>query len=401
MALLLSTACGSDNATVSGPGAISTLIVTPATPAIPVGGHQQLAVVAKDASGTVISAPVLTWSSSNTGVVTVSPTGMITGVATGTATIRVSSQTVSDSVVVDVSGVLPPGLALAFSTYIGGTVETSIRDVVTDAVGNIYAAGGTSSTNFPTTPGAYQRTFAGIHDIVVMKFSPAGQVIWSTLIGGPNYDRAYALAVDPQGNVYVAGRAGAGMPGTQGTFQPTFGGGSPQNPYGPEDGVVCKLSADGGTLNWCSYFGTQDDRIVRDIALDAQNNIFIAAAVDSAFYPAAWFTNSFQKTSAGSTEGIIAKIANDGSHVIWASYIGGSGIESGEPSIKVDAAGSPTVLYVTNSTDIPTPNGFDHTLAGPWDNYIVKFTPDGSGLVYGTYLGGSGTEATETHELAL
>jgi hypothetical protein len=399
--LLLSIGCGSNTPTGGGGGPIKTLVVNPSAPAVPVGGHQQLAVIAKDASGTVVTSPVLTWNSSNSSVVGVSSTGLLTGVAQGSATVSVASQGVADSATVLVSGAPLPGLALAFSTYLGGSVETSIRNVVTDASGNIYLAGGTSSPNFPTTAGAYQRTFGGIHDIIVAKLTPAGEVIWSTLIGGPNYDRAYSIAVDPQGNVYVAGRAGAGLPGTSGSFQPNFGGGSPQNSYGPQDGFVCKLSPDGSTLMWCSYFGTKDDRVIRDIVLDAQNNIFVAAAVDSATFPAAWFTHSYQKTWAGGSDDIVAKISNDGSQVIWASYIGGSANESGEPSIKVDASGSPVVLFITNSTDIPTPNGFDHTLSGTHDAYIAKFSSDGSALLYGTYLGGSGVESTETHELAL
>ena len=95
---------------------------------------------------------------------------------------------------------------LAFSTYLGGSNWEHARDVVADAQGNVYVVGGTASADFPTTPGAYQRALRtggsqafGPCDVFVAKFSPGGALIWSTYIGGPNYDRAYGVEVDGQG----------------------------------------------------------------------------------------------------------------------------------------------------------------------------------------------------------
>jgi hypothetical protein len=103
---------------------------------------------------------------------------------------------------------------LIFSTYIGGSDWEHARDVVVDKSGNIYVVGGTASPDFPTTPGAYSRQLQiggsqefGACDIFVVKFAPHGALLWSTLIGGPNYDRGYGVEVDEQGYVYVAGRA--------------------------------------------------------------------------------------------------------------------------------------------------------------------------------------------------
>jgi hypothetical protein len=86
--------------------------------------------------------------------------------------------------------------SLVFSTYIGGSRQDSIRDVATDREGNIYITGGTESSDFPTTPGAYDTTFNGWHNVFVTKFHPEGNLLWSTFLGGPNYDRAYAIEVD-------------------------------------------------------------------------------------------------------------------------------------------------------------------------------------------------------------
>ena len=103
-----------------------------------------------------------------------------------------------------------------FSTYIGGSGFEHIRDICADKQGNVYITGGTTSSDYPTTQGAYQRTHGGMFDIFVTKFSPNGEIIWSTLVGGKDYDRAYAIEVDNQGYVYVGGRGGRYAPITPG-----------------------------------------------------------------------------------------------------------------------------------------------------------------------------------------
>src|SRR5688572_23113435 len=124
--------------------------------------------------------------------------------------------------------------AVVFASYLGGGQYEVVRDIATDAAGNAYLTGGTESSNFPTTPGALQRvanpgspennTLDRL-DAFIVKMDPNGNIVWSTLLGGPNYDRAYGIVVDAQGFVYVAGRAGRGFPVTPGAFQTTFQGG--------------------------------------------------------------------------------------------------------------------------------------------------------------------------------
>ena len=109
---------------------------------------------------------------------------------------------------------------------VGGSFPEQVRDIEVDAQGNIYITGGTTSSNFPTTdgtsftPGLQTR----YHDVFVTKLDPAGNIIWSTLLGGNGYERAYALELDASGNVYVGGRAGPNFPTTSGVIQRVFGG---------------------------------------------------------------------------------------------------------------------------------------------------------------------------------
>ena len=189
--------------------------------------------------------------------------------------------------------------SLSFSTYLGGSGEDTIRDVAVDRVGNIFITGGTASSNFPTTAGAYDRSHNGNMDVFVAKFSPSGKLIWSTLLGGPNYDRAYAIEVDAQGFVYVTGRAGRGFPMAN-AIQPTFQGYNTGSLYGEQNAFIAKFSADGATLIFSSYFGTS--QMNRDIALDANGDIYVAGGHDlakSGPFPTGWFARAYKKAPIG------------------------------------------------------------------------------------------------------
>jgi hypothetical protein len=315
---------------------------------------------------------------------------------------------------VRLTAAIPARAELAFSTFLGGSRFEHVRDVTTDSQGNIYLTGGTLSEDFPVTPGAYQTEHnpgepdnpnINPFDVFVVKLDPQGQLVWSTFLGGRNYDRAYAIEVDSQGYVYVAGRAGAGFPVTAGAFQTQFMGGQEAAFYGPQDGFLAKLSPDGGKLLWASYFGTNDPQIIRDIALDAGGDIYLASARRSGSYPPAVaqaFQSGFQPTPRAGVDGVVAKVATDGSAVLWASYLGGDGNEGGAPSIRVDAWGSAYSVFATQSNNMPTtPGAYDRSFNGGWDLHVARWYPDGSGLFYGTYLGGSGNEDIETHNLAI
>jgi hypothetical protein len=298
----------------------------------------------------------------------------------------------------------PISSSLVFSTYIGGSEVDLIRDVETDAAGNIYITGGTASPNFPTTPGAYQNAPGGWMDVFVAKLDPNGRLLWSTRIGGPNYDRAYGLEVDDQGYVYVAGRAGPGFPTTSNAFQSTFQGTPPGPGYGAQNAFVCKLMPDGSDLVFCSYIGPW--AFVRDVDIDDAGAIYVAGIHDasrqtSSTAPASWFVNAFQKTPSSTIDAFVVKIATDGSAVIWATYFGGTGDDDGAPTIRAkDDDGTVYVLSAGHSVDLPTtPTALQKVLHGSRDFYIARFTADGSGLIYSTYLGGAGEETTETHQL--
>ncbi len=367
------------------------------------GDDLTFSVVAGPANGVL---GVMDNSATSSATVVYTPTSGFSG--TDTFTFRANdgvSNSNTGQVTITVNAV-SQNLTLNFSTYLGGSSDDSVRDVCVDAAGFIYVTGGTKSSDFPTTPGAYDRTLntAGslVHDVFVTKLSPTGSIVWSTLLGGPNYDRAYAIEVDQAGFVYVGGRAGAGFPTTSGVLQPNFAGDvDPNAKYGAQDGFVSKLSPDGSSLVWSTYFGDDDRAFIRDFDIDSQGFVYVALTALTRTNPHVT-AGAFQTSPGGSRDGVVAKLSADAKQVVWASYLGGSGNDVGTPSIRVDAAGQPYVLGYTNSTNIPTTAGaYDTTFNGAGDVFLAKFSANGTQLLFGTYIGGSGVEFTETHGLAL
>lgn len=304
-----------------------------------------------------------------------------------------------------------PTVTLDLSSYLGGVKNDWVRDVAFDSAGNFYLTGGTERPGIGYTtailnPGTKESTSVQEMDVFVAKFDRTGRHLWTTVVGGPNYERAYAIEVDDAGYIYVAGRAGRGFPVTSGAFQTTFMGGMETSSYGHQDGFVFKMAPDGRSLVWASYFGASDPGMIRDLAIDTHGNIYVSSVrkAGSSYPPEvqAVFDRGPYPTPVGGQDLVVARISNDGSRLVWAMHLGGTGDEAGEGSIRVGPDGHPVVLIVTNSTNAPTTAGaYSRSLRGATDFYIAKVRSDGAGLVWATYLGGSGSEAVETHHLAI
>lgn len=149
---------------------------------------------------------------------------------------------------------------LEFSTFIGGKRDGTLREIAFDSAGNIVVAGHGAefvADNFPIAtiigPAANQ-------NVLVAKFTKAGKLVWMTIIGGSGLDRGYGVVLDKADNIYVAGRTSSSdFPTTPGAYDTTFNGGTP-NPvvHGPSDAYVLKLSSDGKRLLYSTYLGEQE-----------------------------------------------------------------------------------------------------------------------------------------------
>ncbi|APZ92424.1 SBBP repeat-containing protein [Fuerstiella marisgermanici] len=300
---------------------------------------------------------------------------------------------------------------LSFSTFLGGSDWEHARDVFVDDAQNVYIVGGTQSDDFPVTEGAFQTKHdmagqqigsGGYCDAFVCKFAPDGKLLWSTLLGGPNYDRAYAVEVDNAGYVYVSGRGGPGFPVTDESFQSEFRG-TDAGIYGMQNGFLCKLQPDGSALDWSAFVGV--GQLCRDVSVDAAGDVYVALHYGGKgpLPPKSWFVNAYQPTPAGDVEIGAVKIAGDGSRVHWATWFGGSGKETSNCGLRLDQQNNVYLNFTTQSSDMPTTIGaHDRTYNGNDDAFIAKLSSDGSKLLFGTYFGGSEMEeGNSTHNLCV
>ena len=345
---------------------------------------------------------------------------------------------------------IDPGLV--YSTYLGGSSGDSATDVATDAAHNMYLAGVTSSSDFPTHAAA-QPALAMSADAFVSKLNAAGDtLLYSTYLGGTREERDPAIAVDAVGSAYVGGTTASTNFPTLHPFQSTNHGGhsqgfdgfvakldasgapvystylggndddyqtgldvtpagepvaigntaSPDFPTTPgsfqpthagfeNDIVVTKFDSTGSGLVFSTYFGNPGEEFSPRIALDASGNVFMTGVTGGS--PP--LVNPYQAANKGFYDGFVAKLAASGASVVYSTLLGGTGWDNPD-GIAVDPTGRATVVGYTRSFDFPTKNAFQpakgSTFSLEFDAFVTTLTPAGNDLVYSTYLGGDGDD---------
>jgi len=283
---------------------------------------------------------------------------------------------------------------LVYSTYLGGNsgyYGDYGNGITVDAAGNAYVIGGTESSNFPTT-NAFQSINAGTSiSAFITKLGPGGSnLIYSTYLGGSIRDCGNGIAVDAAGNAYVSGWTLSTNFPTRNAFQPAIG--------GVTNAFVAKLGPGGSNLIYSTFLGGTGGYLndwANAIAVDTAGCAYVAGSTTSTNFPT---RNAFQATlGCPAGNAFVTKIGPDGSNLIYSTFLGGTGSKGGTVGdnangIAVDAAGNAYVTGYTSSTNFPTRNAFQATLRSPVSNgFVTKLGPDGSNLVYSTYLGGNGT----------
>ena len=295
--------------------------------------------------------------------------------------------------------VIDPGLA--YSTYLGGSGNDDGLGIAVDSQGAAYVTGRTTSTNFPTTPGAFDASYnLGLDDAFVTKLDPTGSsLVYSTYLGGSSdFDHGVGIAVDSQGAAYVTGSTGSpDFPATPGAFDTSFNG------VAGDDAFVTKLAPSGSSLVYSTYLGGSGDDRGTGIAVDPQGAAYVTGSAGSANFPTT--PGAFDTTSGGADgDGFVTKLAPAGTSLVYSSYLGGSapsssgdGSSSGDvgAGIAVDSLGAAYVTGATFSTNFPTtPGAFDTSHNGFSDVFVTKVNPAGSSLAYSTYLGGSAEDGS-------
>ena len=291
-----------------------------------------------------------------------------------------------------VSKINATGTALIYSTFIGGSDLDFGRRIAIDAAGNAYITGQTKSTNFPTTAGAFDRSFnvlncprCGIdqYDAFVAKLNAAGSaLVYSTFLGGTDIDDARGIAVDGSGNAYVTGETTSpDFPTTAGAFARTS--------HGAYDVFVTKLNASGSALAYSTYLGgTAVDNGER-IAVDASGQALVLGFSSSSDFPTT--AGALDVTANGGFDITLTKLNAAGNGLIYSTYLGGSDVEFAG-GLAVDAAGNTYISGTTASADFPTTAGVvDRTQLGG-DAFVSKINPAGSALIYSTLIGGASSD---------
>jgi hypothetical protein len=188
----------------------------------------------------------------------------------------------------------PGGSAYVYSTFLGGSGLDAGDGIAVDSADNAYVTGITTSSNFPTTSGAYQTKYGADDDAFVTKLNPAGSaLVYSTYLGGSGFDTGAGIAVDGGGNAYVTGQTSSSDFPTANATQSALGGES--------DAFVSELNAAGSQLIFSTYLGgseNEDDGGYGAIAVDGRGaNIYVTGDTQSTDFPAS--SSAYQKTNGG------------------------------------------------------------------------------------------------------
>lgn len=291
----------------------------------------------------------------------------------------------------------PQGSALVYSTFVGGTLDDVATSVAIDAAGAAYVTGFTSSTNFPVTSGAPQRTYGGsgggptitFGDGFLFKINVDGTALaYSTFLGGLQDDAAYDVAVDSQGNAYVVGNTlSTNFPVTDQAYQKTYKGSAGTALGAAGDVFVTKVNATGTAWVYSTYLGGAKDEAAMAVALDANNNVHVTGHTTSTNFPLS--ADARQTTYKGEStqnsvitgDAFYSQLNASGSALVYSTYLGGFSDDIGL-GIAIDSKGNVLVAGGSSSSDFPVTSGvyqpgFAGGQAGPnfpvGDAFVARF----------------------------
>jgi hypothetical protein len=280
------------------------------------------------------------------------------------------------------------GSALIYSTYLGGSAadgdfDGSSGNIAIDAAGNAYVTGETTSSNFPTTAGAFQPNPSpgSVQDAFVSKLNATGSaLVYSTYLGSADTE-GLGIAVDAAGNAYIAGFTNSAFPTTPGAF--SEGG----------NGFITKLNSTGSALVYSARLKGYE--VCSGIAVDAAGNAYVTGHTTASDFPTT--QGAFQTICGGCSpagvvgDAFVTKLNPTGSALVYSTFLGGGSDEGGN-GIAIDAAGNAYISGSTTSSNFPTTtDAFQTALGGngSGDAFFSKLNAAGSALLYSTYLGGN------------
>lgn len=306
-----------------------------------------------------------------------------------------------------VAKINPRGSALEYQAFLGGGGMEIGHSIAIDNSGAAYITGWTQSHDFPVTPGAFDST-CGLNgqcdfhklddernsDGFVSKISPRGDsLLYSTYLGGNKLDQGHDIAIDRRGAAYITGHTNStDFPTTSGAFDRNYGDASEYHPF-VYDAYVVKLNPSGTALEYGTYLGGKDTDSGFAIGVDRQEAVYVTGSSYSASFPT---TPGAYETRVKERYGdaFITKFAPGGARLVFSTALGGRDSDEGK-ALAIDKTGAVLVAGNTEGRGFPTtPGAFEPSQPGEGgsDGFVTRLSPDGTALLYSTFLGGSDTE---------
>lgn len=238
-------------------------------------------------------------------------------------------------------------------------------------------------------------------------------IVFATLTGSVADNWGFTATYDEQGDLYAGGIAsGVGYPTTLGAFQLTFGGGTSGSTM-PCDVSISKFNPSGTSLLYSTYLGGNNDEMPHSLIVDGNGNLIVAGKTQSTNFPTT--TNAFSTTNSGGFDFYITKFNSTGTALLASTYVGGAGDDGvnvspsfygAQPGLNynygdasrseviIDNVGNIYVAGSSQSANFPiTSNAAKSSIGGTQDGVLMKFNPDLTTMIYGTYIGGSQNDA--------
>jgi len=239
-------------------------------------------------------------------------------------------------------------LTLDYATYLGGSLDDAGSALAVEAGGRVYVTGFTNSYDFPTTPDAFQASFAGPlrpfeGDGFVARFTDDGTLDYATYLGGSRNDQPTALALDAAGHAHVTGWTRShDFPTTTGAYQ--------AGRRGAEDVFLVKMAPDGSALRYATYFGGTGDDRAYSLVLDAAGQPVLGGSTTSEDLPLGDPVQD--RYGGGALDAFLAHFDALGATLIGATFLGGRAAEL-VSSVSAGPTGDVCLTGGTGSVDYP------------------------------------------------
>lgn len=292
-------------------------------------------------------------------------------------------------------------IAGQFTTVIGGANPAAVSAIATDSAGNTYVVG---STQLPGTPSFVNSSISAQAHVFVTKLDPNGKVLFTDTFAGQGTDTGYAIAVDPSGNIYIAGTTTSpDFPINHALQTQIFPGPAP-NGLAIGSGFITKLSNDGSTVLYSTFFGgTLGESSIKSLTTDSNGNLYLTGFTLASDFPhTAGMPFGTLLQSPATSGAIIASISAAGDKILYSgaiamaqpcttSCLGLGGNQWTGVGIAVDAAGNayiagndPSYTNLPTTAGVLAPNGIGA--------FVAKVNAGGTGLGYLTYIGSGSVE---------